>query len=225
MKIAAFSDTHGLHKNVKVPDADVVIFAGDLMNAGYRIQEAADFAAFWNKLPHVYKILIAGNHDRLFEDEEIECLSLFRETIYLKDSGVTINGVNFWGSPYQPEFNNWAFNVQIGPEIKKHWDKIPRDMDILITHGPPFGIMDEVGELWGVAHVGCEELLTTVKVVRPKLHIFGHIHAGADQGGVLVGDNELAGTVFYNVSICNEQYKPVNKPHLIDFKLNPVRIT
>ena len=217
MRLAAFSDTHGLHRYVKVPDADVLLFAGDLMNTGYHYSEAKSFADWWNELPHKYKILVAGNHDRQFETNLRICTEYFKDTVYLEDSGVSIGGINVWGSPYQPEFCNWAFNRKRGYEIRHHWDKIPLDTDVLITHGPPAGILDNTGDMWKSERVGCSDLLERVKVVKPSVHIFGHIHNGNLLGnGVEVGANELAGTTFHNVSICSERYEPVNQPRVID---------
>jgi len=212
MRIVALSDTHSLHNKVTVPDGDVLIHAGDFMNTGYDFNEAKYFAEWWNALPHKTKILVAGNHDRQMESNEKICLRYFNNTIYLKDSGVMVAGKLFWGSPYQPEFCNWAFNVRRGEFIKKHWDLIPDRTDVLITHGPPMGILDQT-EGWGNQHVGCEELLKRVQQVNPLYHIFGHIHAGY---GISVTPETNSRTIFRNVSICNEQYQPVHVPHVFD---------
>jgi hypothetical protein len=226
MKIVALSDTHAQHRDVTVPDGDVLLFAGDLMTCGRRFNEVVSFADWFMKQPHKYKILVAGNHDRLFESNQPLCLGEFRNRgnlLYLKDSGTTIDGVKFWGSPYQPWFYDWAFNVHRGAPIKKHWDLIPNDTDVLITHGPPYGILDQaiptrLESNWSSKlivhpseHCGCEELLEAVKRVQPRLHFFGHIHGS-------YGMDIPAGysTAFHNVSICDEQYNPTNEPIVID---------
>ncbi|HXC04749.1 MAG TPA: metallophosphatase domain-containing protein [Bacteroidia bacterium] len=220
MKIVALSDTHGQHRDVTVPDGDVLMFAGDLMGSGYKHSEVKDFAEWFSNQPHKYKILVAGNHDRMFETNLDYCLSKFSNVVYLQDSGTEINGVKFWGSPWQPWFYNWAFNVPRGPEIAKYWAKIPGDTDVLITHGPPYGILDqaipdEVRGEWSSdiivhpsEHLGCEELGKQFGRIMPKVHIFGHIHGsyGTYNDGIR----------FYNVSICDEQYNPVNPVTVIE---------
>ena len=232
--LAALSDTHGHHRDPVVPDADVLVYAGDFMTCGRKFSEVQDFGYWFSRQPHQYKILIAGNHDIFMEHSEGTCLAQFQKAgsigqfYYIKDSGVTINGFKFWGSPYQPRFYDWAFNVDRGPEIKKHWDLIPQDTDVLITHGPPEGILDQarpgsIGVLSGSMivspseHCGCEELRKTVDRISPKVHIFGHIHGsyGHDKSLDYYAPKI---TNFYNVSICNEKYNPVNDPVLIELE-------
>ncbi len=227
IKIVALSDTHTLHRQIKsVPDGDVLVFAGDLMNWGTEDKEIADFANWFMHQPHKYKVLVAGNHDRLFEKYTGHCLSFFEQWgtkgfHYLQDSGIVIKGWKFWGSPYQPEFCNWAFNCQRGFEIRQHWDKIPLDTDILITHGPPLGIGDTMGATyeegkWNGSHVGDADLLVKMREVNPELHIFGHVHSGrglypphpTDQ----LDFKEGYKTCCMNVAICDEAYKPVHEP-------------
>jgi Icc-related predicted phosphoesterase len=224
VKIVAFSDTHSHHRDVTVPDGDVLVFAGDFMTCGRRYAEVVSFADWFMKQPHKHKVLVVGNHDRLFESQFPMCLGEFRNrgnVSYLHDSGTTIDGVKFWGSPVQPWFCDWAFNVHRGAPIKKHWDKIPTDTDVLITHGPPWGILDQSvpdGQTssWGSQliihpseHLGCEELAIAVNRVKPVVNIFGHIHGSY---GKVLKD----GTWYHNVAICDEQYNPVNEPHVIE---------
>lgn len=225
MKIVAFSDTHTYHRQVAVPDGDVLVFAGDLMGSGYKHTEVKDFAEWFGGLPHRNKIVVAGNHDRLFETNPTWALQQFSRPsigsfVYLRDSSVTIEGVKFYGSPVQPWFLDWAFNVPRGAAIREYWDRIPHDTDVLITHGPPYGVLDQMvptGEmlyktnriLLPTEHLGCEELAKVVEIVKPKVHIFGHIHGGA---GTTIKD----GVAFHNVAVCNESYRPVNDPHVIE---------
>ena len=92
---------------------------------------------------------------------------------YLCDESLTLDGVKFYGSPWQPRFFDWAFNKDRGAPLKAIWDKIPLDTDVLITHGPPHGILDLT---FDKIKAGCEELLLAVQRIKPKVHVFGHIH-------------------------------------------------
>ena len=169
MNITMIADTHGLHEDVKLTKGDVLIHAGDITEYGTE-EEVIDFLKWFSKQVYTYKIFIAGNHDLFLE----ECTNVNRKKIipkniiYLNNSGVEINGIKIWGSPYTPYFLGMAFNAREGAEIKKYWDKIPIETDILITHGPPFGLLDN--------ELGCKNLLNRVLVVNPKIHCFGHIH-------------------------------------------------
>ena len=202
MKLVLISDTHGKHRQFDIPDGDVLIHAGDIMTSGYDPLEIQDFNSWLGELPHQNKIVIAGNHDWLFERSS-KTKDLITNAIYLEDSGVKINGLKFWGSPVQPEFCNWAFNRRRGEEIQKHWDKIPQGTDVLITHGPPAGFRDWVKS--GHESLGCRNLRDTIKKIKPKLNVFGHIHGGygADHDGT---------TYYVNASLLNEAYQPTNKP-------------
>ena len=121
---------------------------------------------------------------------------------YLQDEAITIEGINFYGSPWQPWFYDWAFNLQRGDQIRAKWDLIPGNTDVLITHGPPlgFGDLTSAGE-----RVGCKDLLEAVERIKPTLHVFGHIHEA-------VGTHSDGKTTFINASICDLSYRPVNKP-------------
>ncbi len=223
MRVVLVSDTHGHHNSIRVPEGDILIHAGDLTPSG-GISEVAAAAKWLSSLPHRYKIAIAGNHDVLFERSPTEASSLLRSAgvIYLQDKGISIDGLSIYGSPWQPEFMHWAFNVPRG-ELAKYWDQIPNLLDVLITHGPPYGILDQrvpagMRRLapWedeepfaGSDPIGCEELLAAVQRTKPRVHVFGHIHRG-------YGTTQNEHTTFYNASICNENYEPVNKPWMID---------
>ena len=204
MKFVFLSDTHCKHGEIKIPDGDFFIFCGDMSSRG-NLSEIESFSLFLQRLPHKNKLVIAGNHDFSFEDErrnQVEDLIKSTGAEYLNDSGIQINGIKFWGSPIQPYFRDWAFQRERGEEIKKHWDLIPLDTDVLITHGPPLGILDKtrMGE-----SVGCEELLKKVWEVKPKIHAFGHIHEGYG----IVKKNEI---VFINSSNLNFLYQYTNPP-------------
>ena len=167
MKFVFLSDTHCKHNEIQVPFGDFLVFCGDMSYKG-DLQEVESFSLFLKKLPHKHKIVIAGNHDFSFEDQrkhQAEELITSAGAHYLNDSSLQIDKIKFWGSPIQPYFRNWAFNRERGEEIKQYWNLIPLDTDVLITHGPPKGILDKtkLGQ-----EVGCEELLKKVLIVKPK---------------------------------------------------------
>ena len=210
MKIVVISDTHGQHraKSLKLSEGDMIIHAGDISSKG-TLNSVVDFLDWFSGLSYKYKIFIAGNHDFLFEKDTPENIKKLipENVIYLNDSKVIIEGINIWGSPIQPLFYNWAFNRKRGEEIKKHWDLIPDDTDILITHGPAFNILDKTvrNDL-----AGCEDLLKKIKIVKPKYHIFGHVHEA-------YGEIEEFGVKFINASLMTERYKLKNKAVVINY--------
>jgi len=202
MKIICFSDTHGQHRRMpEIPECDVLIFAGDIMSGGHDMSELISFNAWLGKKKAAHRIVIAGNHDFLFERYPDQSRAMLSNATYLENSGVTIDGLNFWGSPYTPSFYNWAFMADRGEAIQKHWDLIPDNTDVLITHGPPFGILDTTW-LHSPEHLGCVNLLEAVVRVKPKLHVFGHIHGGH-------GKVESDAGIFCNASMLNEAYDMV----------------
>lgn len=208
MKLTIISDTHSKHGAVKLQSGDVLIHCGDISKKG-SLEDIKNFSEFIKEQDFSHKIVIAGNHDFCFEDErKSEAEEILRENgiIYLNDSGVEIDGVKFWGSPIQPEFFDWAFNRKRGEDIKKHWDLIPNDTDVLITHGPPFEILDECAN---GQKVGCEDLLNKIHNLKIKIHAFGHIHEGY---GIKVQN----GVTFVNACILNKNYKVKNEPITIE---------
>jgi Icc-related predicted phosphoesterase len=196
MRIVALSDTHGYHADVAVPGGDLLIHAGDLTRTG-DLDELADAARFLEALPHRHKIVIAGNHDFCLQNDPAAARRLLSSMTYLEDEGVTVDGVRIWGSPWQPWFYDWAFNLQRGPPIRAKWELIPEDVDVLVTHGPPHGILDATGS---GEHVGCEDLRRRIEIVRPKVHVFGHIHESR-------GVRTIGGVRFANVAT-NEGLEP-----------------
>lgn len=217
MKIVFISDTHDLHANVQVPDGDILIHAGDATMLG-RMNEIAAFGKWFREQPHKHKVFVPGNHDWMFQKNRTMALQLLNNGIigdaggrinYLEDGLVTINGLRIWGSPWQPTFFDWAFNLDRGEAIKRKWDLIPEGLDILITHGPPMGVHDQISPHLGSEHLGDEELMAAVERAKPKIHVFGHIHGG-------YGQTQYVNTLFVNAAICNEAYKPVNDPIVIE---------
>lgn len=172
--LVAMADTHGWHKALVVPDADILIHAGDLTLMGER--EQVDQALAWLKsLPHRHKVLIAGNHDFFFEREPAAAAELVRAAgiHYLLDSEVTLEGLRIWGTPWQPRFFDWAFNLDRGEPLAAKWRLIPEGVDVLVTHGPPAGYGDRC---YDGRRVGCAELLERLHHVKPRVNLFGHIH-------------------------------------------------
>ncbi len=204
MKIICISDTHGYHDQLQMPKGDMLLHAGDISRMG-TVEEIAKFNDWLGTLHYEYKIIIAGNHDFLFEEEPQKAKSLITNAIYLENSGVEIEGLNIWGSPISPWFFDWAFNQKRGEDIKKFWDKIPENTDILITHGPPMNILDCTTK---GQYVGCEELLPAVERIKPKIHLFGHIHEA-------FGEYKNANTHFINASMLDIRYKVVNQPVVV----------
>lgn len=228
MKIACASDLHG-QLGQKFPKADILILAGDILpNFSSDIRRDVikqmrylheDITAWLRALKNIYShiIFVAGNHDRVFA-KHTDCREVIKESgvIYLENESVSIDGKLFWGSPYTPWFfgQHWVFNLP-DPNVNKAraraitracWEQIPDNTDVLITHGPPKGILDNapVG-----GNVGCERLRDEVfNRVLPRLHIFGHIHEGA---GII--EKHIGGLLpitFVNAAVLDGNYKSSN---------------
>ena len=210
MKIVFISDTHNQHRDLVLPVGDMILHGGDVSNKGSK-EEIQDFLDWFSSLPYKYKIFIAGNHDRYMEtasQEEIQEL-IQDNIIYLNDSGIEIEGINIWGSPIQPWFYDFAFNRQRGAEIAKHWALIPENTDLLLTHGPPFKIMDKT---FTGLEVGCEDLVKAIDQLNIKVHMFGHIHEA-------YGQMDLNGVQYINASIVNHHYNLNNEPIVLEWDL------
>ena len=197
------------HPGISLPNGDVLIHAGDATSEGLS-DEVTHFLEWFSSQPHPHKILIAGNHDWLYQrhpDMAAQLLAKYPDITYLEDSGVEIEGVRFWGSPWQPWFCDWAFNLPRKSErLREVRNQIPLNTDVLITHGPPFGLLDQVQ---GDEHLGCEELKIRLAAVRPRVNVFGHIHDG-------YGVAQSKATTYINACICTEEYQPLNRPIVVD---------
>jgi Icc-related predicted phosphoesterase len=189
MRIVCVSDTHGRHHKTVIPGGDLLVHAGDITRHGKQ-EEVEDFDRWLGTLPHRYKVVICGNHDFCFQEEPYKARVRITNAIYLEDEAVTVAGIRVYGSPWQPWYGGWAFNLHRGPELAAVWAKIPADTQLLVTHGPPEGILDRTrrGE-----PAGCRDLLLRVWEVRPRLHVFGHIHEAA-------GRTDIDGVTFVNAS-------------------------
>ena len=209
MKFVAISDTHGFHADLSLPEGDVLVHAGDVSMRG-REAEIIPFLEWFSEQDFQYKIFIAGNHDFYFEKNSSEKIKsvIPKNIIYLNDSGITIDKINIWGSPVQPWFFDWAFNRRRGNDIRNHWNLIPANTTLLLTHGPAYGLHDKTkaGE-----KVGCEDLLETIQAIKPRVHVCGHIHEA-------YGQTEKKETLFINASVLNEKYQLRNKP--VEFELS-----
>jgi Icc-related predicted phosphoesterase len=216
MKITFISDTHTRHRAVEadLPGGDLLIHAGDFMNSGYHKEEAEEFFTWFDGIKgYDKKIFIAGNHDRIMQMQPewaTDILNDYKTIDYLRDEGFAYydmdmdRSTKIYGSPWQPEFFNWAFNLpRNGEEMKAKWDAIPDDTDILITHGPPYGYLDVPGGK--KFQVGCELLRERIDAMQPKIHVFGHIHGSA--GYYFNGH-----THFINASVLDERYTYTNLP-------------
>jgi predicted phosphodiesterase len=211
MKIVCLSDTHDCNAAIGVPDGDLLIHSGDATTRG-TVDEVAAFIDWFGGLPHPSKIFVAGNHDWLFQKDNpcARSLAEMAGITYLEDSGMTVGGLRIYGSPWQPRFFDWAFNLDRGAGLAAKWAAIPEDTEILITHGPPHGILDEVPRQGWTENAGCEELRVRIAELSAlKLHVFGHIHCG-------YGVHRANGVTFVNASNCDEEYRPTQPPVVIE---------
>ena len=208
MIITILSDTHGLHQDFKPEAGDLLIHAGDITEYGTE-EEVFDFLQWFGRQPFRYKIFIGGNHDLFLENTPTAKIKkmLPASIIYLQNSSVEVEGINIYGSPVTPYFLGMAFNAR-EKELVRCWNKIPANTDILITHGPPAGILDD--------GYGCPFLLDKVLQIKPDIHCFGHAH---EQNGIIEKD----GIKFINAGmLCNRRpeldvYKKL-KVELISFR-------
>lgn len=232
-RIVCLSDTHERETGLVVPDGDVLVHAGDFTGRG-TFPAIAKFATWLSKWPHTHKVVIAGNHDMTLEDisdlksprymdgtrrlpkgQDTTSRSIAlrmivdRGLVYLEDSGATIAGLKFYGSPWTPAFRNWAFNLDRGSKgMLSVRTKIPSDVEVLISHGPPFGILDSTVD---AMHQGCVALERRVfHLPAIKACIFGHLHR---DGGQTV---DIHGVKFVNAAICDDDYEPIHPIQVID---------
>jgi Icc-related predicted phosphoesterase len=220
MKIVLLSDSHCRLRKIEVPQGDILLHSGDLTFKG-DVQEISQELRELGRIAKNFKhgcVLIAGNHDWLSEREPalMEQMCKDEGLTYLCNSQIEIEGFKIWGSPVTPFFCNWAWNRYRGDNIKKYWAAIPDDISILITHGPPMGILDPVERYNGqkceyeIEHVGCQDLYNRIQELKNlKLHVFGHLHLG--YGSIKIGD-----ITYVNASVCTEEYRPINPPIVVE---------
>jgi predicted phosphohydrolase len=204
------------HESVTPIEADVAVFAGDSCGWGSR-KDLDVFCEWFAKWPAPRKIMIAGNHDWCFQRHPhlTPLIAHAYGITYLRDDWVIVDGVKFYGSPWQPWFHDWAFNLpRDGWELRKFWEDIPEDTDVLITHGPPYMILDKAtyrrSKDADSDHGGCKILRTEVITrIKPKVHIFGHIHEG-------YGMMEVGSTTFVNAASLDESYINHNPVQVVE---------
>lgn len=222
MKIVAFSDTHSYHREVIVPDGDVLICAGDITRKG-EIETVLDFAEWMGALPHRFKLFTPGNHDFCLDISQTQFDGRARRVLeengihVLLDASRTFDGVKFYGSPWVPHLAQWAFYDR----NRDYFESAPKDIDVLITHAPPIGIRDGtmirhksdpadlVPDTRGELHIGSKFIRRYIeRCPRLALHVFGHVHEAYGSSG--------SGVVFVNACACNRAYEPVNAPIVTD---------
>ena len=220
MKITLISDTHTRHHEITqdLPGGDLLVHTGDLMNSGRNIEDIKSFCKWFDSLDqYTHKVFIAGNHDKMFQDDPeraLEIVNSYKNIIYLQDNWVEVGSedkmVKIYGSPWQPWFYDWAFNLpRNGMGLAAKWEAIPDDTDILLTHGPAFGILDTVvGRAYD--NLGCELLTERLERLQPKIHVCGHIHTG-------YGYDFKNGTHHFNAAVLDEQYDYTQVPKTIDW--------
>ena len=195
LKLLHISDTHGVHRRLRdLPEADILVHSGDFTMSGSEA-ETLDFLEWLCNLPYRHKVLVAGNHDACLYGATLDGLD--DNVHYLCDSGVEIEGLKFWGVPMFMEDCVSGHQEQL-------YVAIPDDTDVLVTHTPPYGILDRDGSIL----YGSRELLEKVRAIRPRLHLFGHIHRahGTTNDGM---------TVFSNAAIMDEGYDSLNEPNVL----------
>jgi predicted phosphodiesterase len=207
LRVVCISDSHQQGRDVVIPPGDLLVHAGDLTNCGTLGELEAEIS-WLRSLPHRHKVIIAGNHDFCFEQQNSEARALCEGLVYLQDEHAVVEGLRIHGSPWSPWFFGWAFGLERGAAIREKWDLIPAELDLLITHGPPHSLGDRAftGE-----QVGCEELLLATRRLAPRFHVFGHVHEGYGvfRDGV---------TTHVNASMVNLQFQPLNPPVVLDIE-------
>jgi Icc-related predicted phosphoesterase len=210
MRIVCISDTHEQERSVVIPPCDLLIHAGDITYTG-DLHKLAAFDDWCETLPLPKEriVVCAGNHDISLEKTPEVAAHAFLNCTYVRDATISVDCVKIYMSPWQPRFNDWAFNLDRGStELAAKWEAIPNDTDIVVTHGPPYGFGDLTAD---GRHVGCELLLQRLRQARPRFHVCGHVHEGY---GLYETD---FGTTVVNASVCNARYQPVNPPITIEW--------
>ena len=212
MKLVCLSDTHLKYSKLKVPDGDVLIHAGDWSVYGNWV-ELIRFLMWLKDQPHKRKIVIGGNHDMKLgrSDQELKDLFMLAGATFLEDSKTTIGNLQVWGFPWQTDLPRWEYHINHETFYDK-LEMIPKGTDILISHVPPLGILDVIpptSRFGPEDGLGSGQLLNKVIKLKPKYHIFGHIH---ESHGILVKD----GTTFVNAAICDDDYKHAYEPIVLE---------
>lgn len=210
MKILHISDTHGLHDelNLKLDGVDLIVHSGDCsnsMNTFFNHKEVWDFMEWYESVPVKNKILVAGNHDTCIEKRMITKEDFaVRGITYLEHEEVTIDGIKFFGSPYTPTFGTWSF-MKSRQNLHSVWIKIPDDINVLITHGPPKGIRDLTEERdHSMVQCGDASLMKWVFRNQPNAHLFGHLHNRKEIINQGISMYDKCRTVFSNATCIDD---------------------
>jgi Icc-related predicted phosphoesterase len=219
LELCCIADTHSLHELVPIIDCDYLFMAGDITGNGslWHLNRVSNWMATLKKDKVVRKniIVIAGNHDKELAKDTM-AKSYLSDVIYLENQEYIIpeNGMKVYGTPYTPEFMNWYFMQPRDQMMEKVWSHVPDDTNILLSHGPQYGVLDELGPRFRRTsedpHVGCKAMAERTAQLKSLKYVFtGHIHSG-------YGKQVVNGVTFLNCSVCNEYYEPVNKPFYLD---------
>lgn len=238
MRVVVFSDTHCKHREVSVPDGDVVVHAGDACANGTE-EEQIDFLAWFSALPHRHRVFVGGNHDAVLMDERwrdehagfLKAWDAARGgVLYLEGggAGLRVGGeiLLIYGAPWRPRPDSWTPGATMRPgkrtsafgvresEVAALWEEIPEELDLLVTHVPPRGVLDEIQTPGGPVRIGCPALSTRLtRMARPpRLHVFGHAHDPA-------GTEVAGGRISCNAAICDAEYAVVRQPQVFDLRM------
>jgi Icc-related predicted phosphoesterase len=202
LTIVLISDTHELHREIEVPAGDILIHAGDFTMNSRSAEKLIDFNEWLGEVPHAHRVVIPGNHDSVVEDASRR--ALITNATLLINASVEIMGLKFWGSPATPLLGE-AFGVVSDTARAKVYSLIPADTDILVTHGPPYGILDKAPG--SDRHEGCHQLFAAVQTLKPMLHVFGHVHGA-------YGTYRTDDTLFVNAALPGRGFGMSNRPHV-----------
>ena len=206
MKIIVVSDTHGQHDKLGTLSGDVLIHCGDMFNLGDEDQKhLRRIDAWFGRQDFELIICTGGNHDFVLEAALRSNAAPFDNAIYLQDQRHTHDGVVFYGAPWTPFLSTHAFYAS-DTDLYDRWSRIPEDTDVLVTHTPPFSILDQSSR--GMV-LGCKHLANAIERVTPTIHCFGHVHAGA---GLL----DTGTTVFVNASSVNSDLDLIQEPVVVE---------
>lgn len=211
MKLVFISDTHGKHRQIKLPKGDILVHGGDYSNMG-TLEELEDFLNWMNEQDFKYKIMVAGNHDAPLEKDRRRAMKLIdqydSEVIYLQDTYVKLpEGFTIYGSPWTPEFCNWYFmEKDESAKMKAHINKIVKT-DVLVSHGPAHGVLDKCDDGY---LAGSKTLFKKVKEVQPKYLLSGHIHEAYSSKPEFIDETEC-----WNGSQLDSKYCVKNVPIVI----------
>jgi Icc-related predicted phosphoesterase len=225
LNVLAISDTHNFHLNLNRnwEDYDIIIHTGDFSNSKdkyFNVNEVLNFLTWYNDLPIQYKIVIPGNHDTSLEVSKLVNLDQFPNIIILNHEEVIIEDIKFFGSPFTPTFGEgWAFN-KARNKIQNYWKQIPTDTQILLTHGPPKGILDTtIRQGKFLECVGDGSLLSYVMKIKPLVHIFGHIHDNKIISNFGVRKISNCNTYFINASCMKDGKEGIINNHGVEFQI------